>query len=224
RAGPFRRALAYLIDFAIWMALLIVLIIAAMILSLGTGAGVGLAFVIYFVLQWGYSGVCEALFNGRTPGKAALGLRVVSDEGVPITGAQALLRNLLWAAEWALPFAFMPAIVSMLLSGKFQRLGDLAAGTMVIVESRPPRAGVLRVKDPAVEAILPWLPARVEAGPELARALADYIASRGRFGKARREEMALHVARPIRARYGLPSAASNDAIVCALYQRVFHGE
>jgi uncharacterized RDD family membrane protein YckC len=220
-AGPFRRALAYLIDVMIWTGLFIAATLTLTLASLGTTAGIGLILVAYFVLQWGYGGFCEAVFNGQTPGKRLLGLRVVSDQGVPITGGQAVLRNLLWTVEWALPFAFLPALASMVLTRKFQRLGDLAAGTMVVVETRPLRGALKPVNEPAVAALVPFLPGRVDAGPELARALSDYVAHRARFGRARREEMALCLARPVRERYGLPTNATNDAILCALYQRVF---
>ena len=223
-AGPFRRALAYLLDFLIWVMICAAISVVLLLLSLGSAAGIGLILVAYFVLQWGYGAFCEAVFNGRTPGKAMLGLRVVSDRGVPITGGQAVLRNLLWTVEWLWPFAFLPAIASMLLTRKFQRLGDLAAGTMVIVETRPGRGSLRPIAEPAVAALVPLLPGKVDAGPELSRALAEYVKHRGRFGRARREEMAAHLARPIRQRYGLPDDASADAITCALYQRVFLGE
>jgi hypothetical protein len=112
----------------------------------------------------------------------------------------------------------------MLLTRKFQRLGDLAAGTMVVVEERQRRAGVVRVDEPAVASLLPWLPVRIAAGPELARTLSDYVKRRGRFHPALREEMAAPLAGPFRQRLGLPAAASSDAVLCAVYHRVFLGE
>lgn len=223
-AGPFRRAMAYLIDVFVWCLILVVVMILIGLTSIVIkSAGIGLVLVAFFVLQWGYGGFCEAVFNGHTPGKWAMGIRVVSVDGVPITGGQAVLRNLLWTFEWAVPLAFMPALASMLLTRRFQRLGDLAAGTMVVVERRPRRGGVVRLAEPGIEAILPYLPPSVPAGPELARALSDYVQHRGRFNRARREEMAVHLARPIRARFGLPAEAPGDAVVCALYHRVFLG-
>jgi hypothetical protein len=131
---------------------------------------------------------------------------------VPIIGAQAFLRNLLWAFD-GIAFAYIPAIVCMVLTRKFQRLGDLAAGTMVMVETRPGRGGVARLRDAAIDKVLPWLPKRIEAGPEVARALSDYVKHRGRFGRERREEMAAHLANPLRQKYQLPSDASADAVL-----------
>ena len=85
---------------------------------------------------------------------------------------------------------------------------------------------MVRVDEPEVEALLPWLPLRVAAGPELARALSDYVKRRDRFGRVHRlrEEMAEALARPLRRRFGLPEAASSDAVLCAVYHRVFLGE
>jgi uncharacterized RDD family membrane protein YckC len=222
-AGPFRRAWAYLIDVLVRGMLLIVALILGSLLSLGSPSGLGIFLIVYFLLEWGYPGFCEAVFNGQTPGKRAVNIRVVSAQGVPITGAQAVLRNLLRAVD-GFPFAYVPGLLSVFLTRKFQRLGDLAAGTMVVVESSPRRTGVTRVDEPAVAALLPYLPARIAAGPELARALSDYATHRGRLGRGRREEMAAPLAQVLRRRYGLPADNWNDAVLCAVYHRVFLGE
>src|SRR5215210_2380661 len=130
-AGPFRRAVAYLIDLAVLSGLCLVAFLLSLALALGTISGLGLFLPAFFVLYFGYGATCEALCNGQTAGKRLVGIRVVSDRGVPITGAQAMLRNLLWAFDGAWPFAYLPAVGCMLLTRKFQRLGDLAAGTIV---------------------------------------------------------------------------------------------
>jgi uncharacterized RDD family membrane protein YckC len=223
-AGPFCRLCAYLIDFGLLAFLVIVAIILSLVLALGSEAGLGPALVAYFVLTWGYGAACEGLFNGQTLGKRIMGIRVVSDRGVPITGAQAVLRNLVGVVDKMIPFFFLLGLSSMVLSRRFQRLGDLAAGTMVVVEERHRRVRLERVGGPQVEAVLPWLPVRVAAGPELARALSDYVRFRGRVGVAAREDMAVNLAQPLRRRYGLPDEASNDAVLCAVYHRVFLGE
>jgi uncharacterized RDD family membrane protein YckC len=223
-AGPFRRLLAYLVDFAILIALVITAAIVSIVLSLGSPSGLGLVFVAFFLLNWGYRVVFEAFFNGQTLGKRVLVIRVVSDRGVPITGAQAVLRNVVGAVDGMIPFFFLPGLASMFLTPRFQRLGDLAAGTMVVVEERHTRGGVARVKSPAVDALLPWLPMRIAAGPELSRALSDYAKRRDRFNSAVRESIARPLARPLRARFGLPDDASGDAILCAVYHRLFLGE
>ncbi|MEW4568084.1 RDD family protein [Tautonia sp. JC769] len=220
-AGPFRRATAYLIDLGVLGMLIFLGLMVSLLLALGTAAGGGLFLVILFGLRFGYGALLEGMLNGQTVGKRAMGIRVVSVEGVPINGGQAFLRNLLWCFDGIVPFGYLPAIASMMLTRRFQRLGDLAARTMVIVEQRPTRGGVVPLDDRAVEALLPRLPARIEAGPELSRALADYVAHRKRFSASRREEMAAHLAVPARKAYDLPGEAPGDAVLCALYHRVF---
>ncbi len=223
-AGPFHRACSYLIDFAVIAAFLIAGSIASVAFSVMGEWSLGLMFVIWFIVYFFYGGFCEALFNGRTVGKLALGLRVVSTEGVPITGAQAVLRNLLWAFDGVWPFAYLPAIVCMVLTKRFQRLGDLAAGTMVIVERRPIGAKVVRPDNKLADRVLPLLPASPPAGPELSRALSDYVKCRKRFAAGRTEELGEHLARPFRKRYDLPREFTADAILCALYRRIYLGD
>jgi uncharacterized RDD family membrane protein YckC len=225
-AGPFHRFGAYLIDLAFWLLLVVVASIVSLALALGSASGIGLFLVAYFVLTWGYGATCEGLFNGQTLGKRIVGIRVVSDRGVPITGAQAVLRNLVGAVDGPIPFFFLLGLASMVLTRRFQRLGDLAAGTMVVIEERRRRLRLERVDEREIAPVLAWLPLRISAGPELARALSDYVRGRGRVNPRRREEMAAKLAAALRRRYDLPDSAarSGDALLCAVYHRVFLGE
>lgn len=223
-AGPFRRSFAYLIDLMVLVGLVVVGLIVSAFLTLGTASFVGPALVFYFAFVWGYGAFCETIFNGQTLGKKAVGVRVISQTGVPITGAQAVLRNLVGSVDGPIPFGFMLGLTSMVLTRRFQRLGDLAAGTMVVIEERTRSAGVRRVDEREVAVLLPWLPVRIAAGPELARALSDYVKRRDRFGPSLREEMAAPLAAPLRSRHGLPPTATSDAVLCAVYHRVFLGE
>ena len=222
-AGPFRRTLSFLIDAMVIGVLLFAASIAMLVVSLGTVAGFGGLFAIYFVLNWGYGAFCEGMFNGQTVGKWSLGIRVMSAQGVPITGAQAAIRNLVGLLD-GLPLFYLPGLVCMAITPRFQRLGDLAAGTMVVVET--PRLGgrIARVDAPGMAEVLAALPLRLSFGSDLARALSEYARHRGRFGADRREELAGHLAGPLRARYRLPESARNDAILCAVYHRMFLGE
>jgi uncharacterized RDD family membrane protein YckC len=184
-AGPSRRFVAYLIDLVLLSLLVVLAVLVSLLLSLGSAAGMGPALLGAFVLTWGYGSFCEGVFNGQTVGKHVMCIRVVSERGVPISGAQAVLRNLVGAVDGLFPFFYQTALVSMLLSPKFQRLGDLAAGTMVVIEERRWRRGVSRINDPDVDALLPWLPGRIAAGSDLARVLSDYVEVRSRFGPLR---------------------------------------
>jgi uncharacterized RDD family membrane protein YckC len=226
-AGPFRRFAAYVIDLGILALMVGVLLLSALFLlalSAGSPAVMGAALVAFFVLSWGYGAFCEGIFNGRTVGKACLGIRVVSDRGVPISGAQAVMRNLVGSIDGLFPFFFQIGLASMIVSPRFQRLGDLAAGTMVVREERAARRGFVRIKEPSVAALLPWLPGRIAVRSDLARALSDYVAARGRFDRAGRAQLAEPLAKSLRVRFGLSADTSADAVLCAVYHRVFIGE
>jgi hypothetical protein len=87
-----------------------------------------------FLLEWGYPVFFE-LRSAATPGKRLLSLRVVQDDGAPLTLGSALLRNLLRFVDF-LPVGYLFGLTSCMISSRFQRLGDLAAGTLVIYESK----------------------------------------------------------------------------------------
>jgi len=223
-AGPARRFVAYLIDQVLLVVLFAAVVLVFLTLTMGSVAAWGPVLVAVFVLTWGYGAFCEGVFNGQTLGKYCLGIRVVSQRGVPISGAQAVLRNLVGTVDGLVPFFFQIGLASMILSRQFQRLGDLAAGTIVVIEERRSSRGFTRIKDPDVDALLPWLPGRIAVSSDLARVLSDYVDVRGRFGPRRRAEMAEPLARPLRARFGLSSHAAADAVLCAVYHRVFVGD
>jgi uncharacterized RDD family membrane protein YckC len=86
-----------------------------------------------FVLHYGYFAVFEALGSGQTPGKRAIGIRVVTVSGRPLTPFEAILRNLLRIVD-QLPGIYAVGVLSIFLTARNQRLGDLAAGTVVVHE------------------------------------------------------------------------------------------
>lgn len=131
-AGLVARSMAFLIDLMIRLAIMLVLAIS---LSGAGGLGLGFLLIGYFCVEWLYPIVFELSRWAATPGKRALGLRVVMDTGLPITPAASFTRNLLRVADF-LPIAYGFGIVSMLLQRECKRLGDLAAGTLV-VHDRP---------------------------------------------------------------------------------------
>jgi hypothetical protein len=97
---------------------------------------------------------------------------------------------------------------------------------MVVIEERRSRLGLIRisVREPRVREILDRLPVRIAAGSTLARALSDYVRRRQRFGRDLREELANPMAKRLRARFGLHDDEPADAVLCAVYHRVFLGE
>lgn len=127
-AGPVARFAALLIDSLIKLGLWLACAIATSLLG---GLGRALMFVSFFAIEWIYPIAFELAMGGATPGKRAFGLQVVMDSGLPVTPAASITRNLLRAADF-LPAAYAFAAVSMLLRRDFKRLGDLAAGTIVV--------------------------------------------------------------------------------------------
>jgi len=142
-AGPSVRAAAYAVDFAVRIGIFMILAIFIGIASAGAFMpllGVGFLFVLRFVVNWFYYVISEVFFRGKSIGKHAFGIRVIQTRGYPITFWPSCLRNLLRAAD-ALPvmlygfvFTYGVGFLTMLLTKRSQRLGDLAAGTVVITE------------------------------------------------------------------------------------------
>ena len=99
------------------------------------------------VVEWGYFVFCEMTTRGRSLGKAVVGLRVVSDGGMRITLRESLARNLLRAVD-ILPGYYVVGLVSMIASPEGKRLGDLAAGSVVVRLDRPASAAPLPDAEP----------------------------------------------------------------------------
>ena len=90
------------------------------------------AFLFHFLLYWGYFSLFEAFWNGQTPGKRLLKIRVIKDSGRQITFFEALARNLLRMVD--LLFFYLVGVVCMLCNKQQKRLGDFVAGTIVVHE------------------------------------------------------------------------------------------
>ena len=242
-AGPFRRLPAYLIDLAVRWMLLVVFVASLWLL----GAMIDVAslsplllattFVAYFLFTNFYGTVLETYFNGRTVGKWACGIRVIDIDGGPISGKRAFLRNLIRVADLApyaalhqvdenvAPIFFFPtgmiALVSMLVTRRMQRLGDLAAGTMVIVDERSWRLPAARVEDPRVPALASYIPADFRVSRTLARTLAIYAERRYYLTPPRRREIARHLAVPLIDRFEFRTDIDPDLLLVAMYYQTF---
>jgi uncharacterized RDD family membrane protein YckC len=217
-AGPARRFLAYLLDLLLCYAVFAAVAFLVMLATFGSGGiegaadgamgtGIGLLLVILFAIQWVYFAVLEA-WHGRTPGKRALGLRVVTATGRPIGFRAAALRNVMRAAD-ALPLTYsagllsIAGLASMSTTRRFQRLGDLVAGTIVIVPERAHAATPLILFPPAQAYELAQLPDDVRLDADERQAIEMFLRRGPRLGRARQLELAAMIAPALAARFGL---------------------
>lgn len=177
-AGLSARFYAFALD---WLIRLAILYAVAIVAALMAGLGTALMLIVLFVLEWFYPVIFELTLAGATPGKRAFGLKVVMDNGLPITPAASITRNLLRTADF-LPFLYGFAIVSILVRRDCKRLGDIAAATMVVHKARAvPRITLHR--------IVPVAPVR-PLTPENEAAIVALAARASRMTGERLDELA----------------------------------
>jgi uncharacterized RDD family membrane protein YckC len=145
-AGLGSRMIATVIDTAIQAAAGIGLTIAFVVSgSSDSTPYLVIYLVLMFLIVWGYFPLFEGLWNGRTPGKRAQRLRVIQDNGQPLTLGPLLVRNLVRLVDF-LPANYAVGALTILLTRKSQRLGDLAAGTIVVREHASPAPTALSLE------------------------------------------------------------------------------
>jgi uncharacterized RDD family membrane protein YckC len=178
-AGPVPRALAWSVDFLLRAALVLVVM---MIASRFGRAGMGVVLIAAFFVEWLLPAWFEAMWGGQTPGKRLFRLAVLNDDGTPVRWPGALTRNLLRAADF-LPFLYGVGLITMLVNRDFKRLGDLAAGTVVVYQAE---------KVAAARAIpqAPPQPPPLSLSPEEQRAVLDLAERSSTFTRERFEELA----------------------------------
>lgn len=137
-AGIGSRFLAALVDTTIIVILQIIVIMISLFtarqLDMVDALGAWLSAIlglISFLLFWGYYIFFEMIWNGQSPGKRWAGLRVIRVDGTPVTLAESIIRNLVRIIDF-LPIGYGLGIVTMFVNDKARRLGDMAAGSMVV--------------------------------------------------------------------------------------------
>jgi uncharacterized RDD family membrane protein YckC len=178
-AGPVPRAMAWAIDLAIRAAIVLAVMMGA--LQFGR-AGWGVVLLTLFFVEWLLPAWLETAWRGQTPGKRAMRLAVLNDDGTPVRWPGALTRNLLRAVDF-LPFLYGVGLVSMLLNRDFKRLGDLAAGTVVVYQ---PEKAEAKKNLPAAPAIAPPVALNLEEQ----RAVLDLAERSATLTQERVEELA----------------------------------
>lgn len=180
--------------------------------------------IIVFALFWGYYMVSEVTTNGQSLGKRALGLRVIKEGGYPIGFADSAIRNLVRLVDF-LPFFYGAGLLAMLINKDWRRLGDLAAGTLVVKTAPTDRrlTGTHSKVAPAVN-IPPqetftysdWIRPELVTETELG-IIREYLGRRGMLPKFRRSELARTIASPIVEKMGGRGSISYDKFLEEVY-------
>lgn len=180
-AGPLVRILAFTIDSLIRFGVQIGLLIA---LSLLGKVGMALWLILTFVMEWFYPVLFEVLNHGQTPGKKAMDIAVVNDDSTPVSWSASIVRNFLRIVDF-LPMGYITGLASMILNKDFKRIGDLAAGTVVIYREKQNKA--------------PKWPASTSAPPPVAlnlkqqRAMLSFVERQNTLTRERQQELANHL-------------------------------
>ncbi|WP_339430997.1 MULTISPECIES: RDD family protein [unclassified Pseudomonas] len=184
-AGLMVRSIAFAIDLGLRGVLMGVLFIVLAFLG---KLGMGLGSLLLFAISWWYMVLFEVLRQGRSPGKQWMGLRVVHDDGTPIGWSASLLRNLLRFVD-LLPFGYFLGAISCLQHPTFKRLGDIAAGTLVVYSERPLSRPQLSDAEPRRSPVPLTLAEQ--------RAVLGFAERQGELSPARVNELAALLAQPL---------------------------
>jgi len=207
-AGPVTRARAWLIDFG--LRAVFMLSLPTLLIPMGN-TGVGIYLILAFAVGLLYPVFFEALWNGATPGKRICNLAVVHDDGTPVGWPAAFLRNIVRIAD-ALPLGYAVGLAAMVLDRQFRRLGDLAAGTIVIHRDAvgpAPKAGA--AKNPIVPS--------VALTPLEQRAILDFAERRRGWSDERAAELAELAAPLIAEAHGDQAVVQLEGIAAYLVMR-----
>ena len=195
-AGPVPRALAYTLDLLIRGAVMFALMIA---LSTLGNFGSAIMLLAAFLLEWLYPVFFEVVSAGATPGKRAMGLIVLNDDGTPVRWPASLTRNLLRAIDF-LPFLYFIGFVTMVANRDFKRLGDLAANTLVVYRDEKPLAASIPEASPIAPSVSLTLAEQ--------RTLLDFAERANRLTAERAAELAEIVA-PMTTGHNGPAAVQH---------------
>ncbi len=178
-AGIHGRAWAWLLDCLI--RLFGYVLVGSFLSGPFGNVGIGGFFLVVFLGEWFYPVFFEVWVGGATPGKRVFGLRVVHDDGTPVGLGASSVRNLLRAVDF-FPSLYLLGILTMLLHPHQKRLGDIAAGTLVVYVDRDPGRRTLDQVEPCP----PW----TSLEPAEQRAIVEFAERRKEWTPARARELA----------------------------------
>jgi uncharacterized RDD family membrane protein YckC len=207
-AGVGSRGIAVAVDFAVQfvLTLLLVWFVSSVVSSVESAAASAVVLVMIVGVWLGYPVALESLWHGRTLGKSVMGLRVVRDDGGPIRFRQAFVRGLVGVVIDRLGVSFgLLALIPMLVSARSKRLGDLAAGTVVVQDRVPSRVSAPPDIPPHLEAWARTLDL-TQISDDLATQVRFFLGRARQLAPSPREEMGNRLYAEVTGRTAPPPA------------------
>lgn len=221
-AGIGSRGAAVLVDTMLqFIALTVLMLVGVLVVGFAAGfaGSSGLSFAgpaagavligVYalatLVVTAGYFMVFEILWNGQTPGKRLVGVRVIRENGYPIRPIDAVIRNLVRVVDW-LPFTYGVGVLTMLLNTRSKRLGDFASGTIVVREGSRGAVAMPLLASPGEMR-------GFELSNQDATLVRDFLLRRGGMNPRARADLAQRLATSLAQRYSLPLESAPEAFL-----------
>jgi len=233
-AGVGSRSLAFMLDFLIQLIPIIiamVLLVTALALEPFTGRdskdvvegrlpvlASAIFSAITFATNFLYFTFFDLVSRGQSPGKRALGLRVVRDGGLPIDARSSLIRNMVRTADM-LPGFYLVGLVSIFLNKEHKRIGDLAGGTLVIRDHGDKVGDASALLEPRSMFARPAATPGLGLKPEDRALVHDFIERRNVLPDPARANVARQIAEQLGPRYGVDPSLAPDAIIDELAKR-----
>ncbi len=212
-AGIGSRFLAAIIDTALILIaeglVLYVFGLAVGVITLADSILTAIAALLGFAILWGYYIIFELLWNGQSPGKRMIGLRTVREGGRPITFVSAAIRNFIRIVDF-MPVFYGIGVLVMFIDRRARRLGDLAAGTLVVKERRMVSLESLTTIPVPASASSPVLPNIHLLNDQDYNLIQEFLRRRNELGREPRMRLGAQLASGTQARLGLPQGGDAE--------------
>jgi uncharacterized RDD family membrane protein YckC len=227
------RFLAAAIDHIIQLLLLLALFLILGALSkwnfessLGVWA-LAIAVLAAFAIYWGYFVLFETFWNGQTPGKRIMKLRVVREDGRPIRFFEAFVRNLLRIIDISPPFSYAIGVATIIFSPRSKRVGDLVAGTVVVKErasEAPSLDEIVRLSESEQKRLAQAVPSPFKANTRLLsdrelQAVETFLNRRYELNEPNRSMLAARISQAVATKLGLASLQLPPEVVLEEVER-----
>ncbi len=229
-AGLMSRGSAAIVDMLLQgLAVLVIVAVRSLLEHAGKWPGTtwasALLGIVIFLIVYGYFVYFETVWNGQTPGKRMVNLRAVREGGLPIDLSCAALRNLVRLVD-LLPFFYVVGTIAVLLSARNKRLGDYAAGTLVVRELASPSLRETPIQSGPTESPAAPIPDGIVRNielitPEEFSTARSFVERRAELEPYVREELAARIAGPMMRRVGMEDSgqAPYSAILAEIVDR-----